>query len=446
MSSRILQQIVVGTYLFGMVLGGACHIAYADPQTPAPSGDKPPADPALKKEGDTLLRLRFTAAEKRPNQPADIDWPVFLHAKEGCLFFSPDSDTLYVQRVTRDPGPPNPFGVGVALGKGGPKIMPLEPLGFWSVADEKRVMEIAGAQAAVLSPDGKTIGLAGMFKNKKGGIARIARLIDARSGEVKQEAECKASRPGITDATPLSGPVVFSKDGKRLLIGDTYSTLSWDFKTNKVTPARLQVSLGVRGVLADGKSVLGLDYMQNIRMGGGPKVFGGKIEKPNDPAIVVCDLATGKLVRGFCHSALAGGVLAPDGKTVVTFARNTARLELWDVATGKRGAECDTKIVPETVEYKEGNKVVVAQMGGIFDASFTADGRFVACCLGTGEIGYVHIFDAQSGLVIASAKVAYCPLAVALARDGTKLAVAGGVGPLNLSVWDVTGLPGPATK
>jgi WD40 repeat protein len=97
------------------------------------------------------------------------------------------------------------------------------------------------------------------------------------------------------------------------------------------------------------------------------------------------------------------------------------------------------------VKYKEGNNGF-GQPGGIRDAAFSADGRFVASCLGTGQSGYVHLFDAPTGRIIASEKLAYCPQAIAFSRDGNNLAVAGGIGPFNLNVWNISDLTSPGAK
>src|SRR5262249_17954819 len=118
------------------------------------------------------------------------------------------------------------------------------------------------------------------------------------------------------------------------------------------------------------------------------------------------------------------------------------RIRLWDAATGKALATCDTKVVPQTVQRQLNNGVVLGLSGGVFDAAFSPDGRTLASCLGSGQVGYLHLWDVRSGRPPLEPPLKVGPRAVAFSRDGPLLAAAGAVGDFDLRVWDVKGLTG----
>jgi len=135
-----------------------------------------------------------------------------------------------------------------------------------------------------------------------------------------------------------------------------------------------------------------------------------------------------------------GGFGGPGGKG------RTAQIRLWDAATGKALVVCDTKIAPQAVRQQFGRGGFLGMSGGIFDVAFAPDGRTLASCMGSGEGGYVHLWDTRSGRELLQMKLKFCPQAIAFSRDGTQLATAGGLGALEVRVWDVTGLGGPGAE
>src|SRR5204862_492646 len=82
---------------------------------------------------------------------------------------------------------------------------------------------------------------------------------------------------------------------------------------------------------------------------------------------------------------------------------------------------CDTKIVPVAVRKQFGQGGSLGMTGGIFDVAFAPDGRTLASCMGSGEKGYVHLWDTRSGRELLQMKLKFCPQAIAFSRDGKEL-------------------------
>ena len=93
----------------------------------------------------------------------------------------------------------------------------------------------------------------------------------------------------------------------------------------------------------------------------------------------------------------------------------TQRIRLWNAATGKMLAVCDTTL-PALGMPNE----------GIVDAAFSPDACILASCMANMGTGYLHLWDARSGRKVLEMKLTFSPKAIAFSRDGTRLAVAGG--------------------
>jgi WD40 repeat protein len=420
---------------------------------------KPAAEATQKQDGDSVMRQRFTLTDKDDGTYRPI-------GKQG-VFFGADGETLYVRR---NGGRTQVQPIDNAL--------PTGTLSLWSLSTQKKIGEIVGCQEAMLSPSGKTLAVIGVFKNKNGAPARLARLVDPRSAEVIQETQWKDGPGMITQfgrSAPLqllNGPVVFAPDGKRLVIFNNLDLLVWDFKAKTVArrgPTASALPFGVVpfGILPDGKSLLAFDPVPEMLASPVFKAFPGRPGiKASKDEIIVWDLVSNRRLRAFQGSGIEFGisVLAPDGKTAASpmapaassanpkgqlQAALTSRLGLWSVQTGKVGVVCDPGVPLEPVPINKANKQlarVPARPAFVSSAAFAPDSRIVAACTRSGEGGYVHLFETRSGKILASAKIAYGPEAIAFSRDGALLAIAGADGPLNLTVWDVTAVTGPSTK
>jgi hypothetical protein len=440
--------------LLTLWLCGTAPVAAAD-DPPAP--EKKPAPEA----SPVRLELRLSATEKG-DAPKGTFASVFV--KEGSTFFAAEGDTLYVQRGGGGGG----FGGGAGVGLNPAALNNQltanykEYLGVWDLTARKKAKEIAGCQSAALSPGGKTLGMVGSFKNK-----RQARLVNPKTGQTVQETDLTKlanAWAGFGVPNPIfAGSVQFTPDGKRLALQTFTDTWFWDFKSNKLTGGKAPFQTLV-GFLPDGKAAVGMSGA--VAIGGfglAPGVPPGAAPvKEGEGKFVVCDIATGKVLRGFGEPTLHRGVLSADGKALAAFARSgggllggfgglgavpppavnpndTARIQLFDVASGKPTVTCDTQIVPKMATYQVNNGGI-GIAGGVQDVAFTADGAVLASALATEKVGYLQLWDARTGKELLKVEVPFCPQAVALSRDGTRLAATGGLGPFELRVWDVLGL------
>ncbi|HYT92788.1 MAG TPA: sigma factor-like helix-turn-helix DNA-binding protein, partial [Gemmataceae bacterium] len=453
----------------------------AAPDSKAPQEKEPAREVGKKVEVPVpALRERLALTEKPKEQQGIV---FVLNIKKGGLFFSADGGTVYVQRGG---GGAVMVGGGIGGGNGvvgGPAGMMgnllQDSLVAYDIAAKKKAHEINGCSAAVLSPNGNTIAVAGTFNGK-----RVLRLINARTMQVPPNGEVLLPGPqgvagaGIEGFGPLgfSGSLAFTPEGRRLVVRDALDMAAffriWDLQTNKLSAPVNAMLQDVVGVLPDGKTLVGL----NLGVFGGGFGPNGAIQPPPmaEGRLGVWDLASGKRLRSFGDVDSSHAVLARRGTTVATFNRfgtaffapaggmfapgggggivgpggfpggakpkaESARLRLWDVATGKALATCDTKMLPKPPRQPLANGLV-GFGGAIFDAAFSPDGRTLASCMGNAEEGYVHLWDTRTGREILHVKLKFIPQAVAFSRDGTQLAAAGGGGAFELRVWDVTGL------
>jgi hypothetical protein len=381
-------------------------------------GERAPAEPAL--------RLRLSVTEKTKEPP---DVVLFNAILGGDMFFAPDGDSVFVKRS----------GYGT--------VVPDCRLGVWNVASQKKVKEIVNCQAAALSPDGKSVAMIGPFNSNK----LTLRLVQPSTLQVTQEADFHLpDTPARTaePATPMlfQGTPAFTPAVQRLAIQDVLEISLWDIKTNKVSRVLADHPIQrLLGFASDGKAVC----LHNQGCIGLWHLPGGKL---------VCSFGSEQLQRaasdpaggmvatfgGEAFGGTGGGLGAAQASAVGTLGGvpkiESARIQLWDVASGKRTWDLDTKIVPTRVEQKLGNGGSVAVMCSIQDVAFSSDGLFLASCMGTGEAGHIQIFDTRTGKQILHEKLTFCPQAIAFSRDGTLLATAGGVGAFDLRVWDVLGV------
>jgi RNA polymerase sigma factor (sigma-70 family) len=512
-----LQTIIVILLAFGLLAGGASLLGLSvlggpEPQAAAQGkglavNQQPAAQPAARAVAPPGLRRICDVTEKMMEPPGMI-FPIAV--KGGGMFFSADSDTVFVQRgggIGGGIGGIGGGGLGIGgggavggagvmgrpAGQGGPDTY-REYLGAWNLTTRKKVKEVANCQNVALSPDGNSLAMIGIFKNNKQSV----RLVDAKTLKVTQEADLQVAKPaagaGGLAAFPVMwhGPLVFSPDGKRLLLQNYFDTYRWDINSNKVTKVLSSPFLQVLGFLPGGKTILALG-MPNLGLGALPAVPGkAPLPVADTGGFGAWNLANGKLTRRFGDPAIPRATLAPTGTSVATYSYGAfafgggiggiggigggagavggagalggagaggvgllgglggpiepAKIQLWDVVTGKSALTIDTKIVPEQVKQKAGNVGFMAFTGGVQDVAFSPDGRLLAASLGSGEGGFVQVFDARTGREIARQKVEFCPQAIAFSRDGSLLATAGGLGAFELRVYDVPGQVSPGEQ
>ena len=303
---------------------------------------------------------------------------------------------------------------------------------FWDLADgrEARRLPGVGGYAIALSPDDKSV--AGICQDKS---VDVLRLWDAVTGKVLRE---------------IGGPVglgrfnqlVFSADGKKVLLPGGDSIRSFDAATGEATLLRGPLEKGARA--------------RDVSKDGAAAIFGGP-----DGRLIVWDLATAKALGEVSGCGGEGPVaLSPDHRRLAAaWKEDRPVIQLWDLETGKKLGRCrgdgpaefwSLDFSPDGKSLASGDWGVLAQL---WDAEtgkerwrfcpkfasraavrvrFTPDGKTVAA-IGWGDS--VHLIDAGGGKERGDPDAHRTWItAAAFTADGKQVVMGDGDGSIRL--WD----------
>ncbi len=296
-AGRPFQLVIVGTrYTTGLQMLDGLGYANARNET------------SLRRKYDSqeyVLQVRKSRIVVRNDEATVIDYngdpnrltldPTWLFPNKGRLQISIPNSIWRIEKLTITPvAPVDTFAPTPVVP---PVVPPRGPI------EAKRILEHQGSvQAAIFSPDGKTI-----LTGSKDGVAQLWNATTGRSvGQALQHEDSVVA-------------VAFSPDGKTLLTGSSNSTARlWDATTGQPIGPPLQHEKSVTAVAfsPDGKTVLTGSMDKTARL------WDASSGNPIGPPLQHLS-SFGK------GSAIMAVAFSPDGKTILTGgADRTARL--WD--------------------------------------------------------------------------------------------------------------------
>ena len=361
-AGRPFQLVIVGTrYTTGLQMLDGLGYANARNET------------SLRRKYDSqeyVLQVRKSRIVVRNDEATVIDYngdpnrltldPTWLFPNKGRLQISIPNSIWRIEKLTITPvAPVDTFAPTPVVP---PVVPPRGPI------EAKRILEHQGSvQAAIFSPDGKTI-----LTGSKDGVAQLWNATTGRSvGQALQHEDSVVA-------------VAFSPDGKTLLTGSSNSTARlWDATTGQPIGPPLQHEKSVTAVAfkPDGKTVL------TGSMDGDARLWNAATGQPIDPPL---------LDNIFGVTAVA---FSPNGKTVLAgsidgFARQ------WNAATGQPGGP--------TLRNEKGFRAM----------AYSPDGKTILAASGN----TARLWDATSGQAVGSLLQHDFPvMAVAYSPDGRTL-------------------------
>lgn len=215
--------------------------------------------------------------------------------------------------------------------------------------------------------------------------------------------------------------LVWSKDGKTLIIGDTYNGIVFfDIENKNVTTNPIAPIWEI--TLNPDKTTLSVNY--GDQMFASSRVSFVDLETGNIRKTIsverAMDFFDGK---GFGMNSSTGAIFAPDGKTFVL--NNGKQITLWDIASGKQ--------IKELFKVKSDDNLYIKRL-----LLNPAKDSLIAVYFNTDSAG-VFVWDTNTWELTSTKKVDWVYSSIAFSPDGNSFATIKGLGTQKtqeISIWN----------